>query len=314
MTVSFAGKRLVAGVALCLSLAACGGGGGGAVSTAPPPAPPAPPSPPVPPAPPSGIFVDSAVVGFRFATATYNGSTDQNGTFNYAEGESVTFSIGDIDFPTVAAASVLSPFDLADTDDTSDPALVNMARLLQTLDTDGDVDNGITISEDAHTFAAGMSLDFASATFDADVANLIANSGTVNAMLVDANAAITHLVDNVTPGGCTRFHTKVGWVANLSTIAHGVSGHATIVDDCTIRIDDFNYDGGGLPRVFVYAGLNGNYAGGFAISRNLFGTSYINETLTLTIGKARTMDNLDGISVWCADARADFGSGMFMPP
>jgi hypothetical protein len=233
----------------------------------------------------------------------------------YAAGERITFSIGDIDFPAVAAASLLSPFDLAGTADTSDTALVNMARLLQTLDTDGDVDNGIMIGQDAHTFATGMTLDFASATFDADVANLIANSGTVNTMLVDANTAIAHLVATVARGGgCTTNHATVGWVASLSTIAHNVSGQATIVDDCTIRIDNFNYDGGGLPDVFVYAGLNGDYAGGFAIGDNLFGMSHSDETLNLTLPQMRTLDDLNGISVWCVQAQVDFGSGMFAPP
>ncbi len=262
----------------------------------------------------SGVFVDNAVSGFRYTTTTYDDSADQDGTFIYAEGESVTFSIGDIDFSTVAAASVLSPFDLAGTADTSDTALVNMARLLQTMDTDGDVDNGITIGEDAHSFATGMTLDFASTTFDADVANLIANSGTVNTMLVDANTAIAHLVATVTPGGCTRYHATVGWVANLATIAHNVSGQATIVDDCTIRIDNFNYDGNGLPDVYAYAGLDGDYAGGFSIGDNLFGTPHTDETLTLTLPQSRTLDELNGISVWCVEARVDFGSGMFAPP
>lgn len=305
MTVSFSFKWFTVGAALCVSLAACGGGGGNGSGTN---------TMTPPPVSLSGVFVDNAVSGFRYATATYDGSTDQNGTFSYAEGESVTFSIGDIDFSTVAAASVLSPFDLAGTADTSDTALVNMARLLQTMDTDGDVDNGITIGDDAHSFATGMTLDFASTTFDADVANLIANSGTVNTMLVDASTAIAHLVATVTPGGCTRYHAKVGWVANLTTFAHNVSGQAKIVDDCTIRIDNFNYDGGGLPEVYAVAGLDGDYAGGFYISDNLYGTPHTDETLTLTLPQSRTLDELNGISVWCIEVQADFGSGMFTPP
>lgn len=305
MTVSFPFKRFAAGAALCVSLAACGGGGdndSGATTMA---------SQPVS---LSGVFVDSAVSGFRYATTAYDGSTDQDGTFIYAEGENITFSIGDIDFPTVAAASVLSPFDLAGTADTSDTALVNMARLLQTMDTDGDVDNGIMIGEDAHSFATGMTLDFASTTFDADVANLIANSGTINTMLVDANTAIAHLVATVTPGGCTKYHATVGWVASLATIAYNVSGQATIVDDCTIRIDNFNYSGGGLPDVFVYAGFDGDYSGGFSMGDNLFGTAHTDETLMLTLPQSQTLDELNGISVWCVEARVDFGSGMFAPP
>jgi len=303
MTVPIPFKRVSVWAALCVSLSACGGGGNGTTTTAPPPA------------PLSGVFVDSAVSGFRYATTTFNGSTDLDGTFMFAAGENVTFSIGDIDFPTVAAASLLSPFDLAGTADTGDTALINMARLLQTLDTDGDVDNGITIGDGAHTFAIGMTLDFASATFDADVTNLIANSGSVNTMLVDADTAIAHLEAAVAPAsGCTTDHATVGWVATLATIGHDVSGQATIVDDCTIRINNFNYDGEGLPDVRVYAGLNGDYVGGFAISDNLYGMTHTDETLTLTLPRSRTLDELNGISVWCVVAQADFGSGMFTPP
>jgi len=300
-------KRIPVWVALCTTLAACGGSGYGDTTAAP--------TPPPPPAVLSGIFVDSAVSGFHYATTTQNGSTDQEGTFMFAEGESVTFSIGDIDFPTVATAPQLSPFELAGTDDTSDTALINMSRLLQTLDADGDVDNGITISDSAHTFATGMTLDFTSATFDADVANLIANSGTVNTMLVDVNTAISHLVATVNPGGgCTANHAMVDWVATLSMGAHNVSGQVTIVDDCTIRLDNFSYDGGGLPDVFIYGGLNADYASGFAIGANLFGTSRTNASLTMTLPQSRTLDDFNGISVWCVAAKVDFGSGMFAAP
>ena len=304
MTVPIPFKRVSVWAALCVSLTACGGGGGGGTTTTT-----------SPPAALSGAFIDSAVSGFRYATTTHSGNTDQDGTFMYAAGESVTFLIGDIAFPAVAAASLLSPFDLAGTTDTSDPALVNMARLLQTLDTDGNVYNGITIGADAHTFATGMTLDFASATFDADVANLIANSGSVNTMLVDANTAIAHLQASIMPGsGCTTNHAMVGWMATLSTFGHNVSGQATIIDDCTIRINNFNYDGGGLPDVLIYAGLNGDYGSGFAISDNLFGVIHTDETLILTLPQSRTLDELNGISVWCVLAQADFGSGMFAPP
>jgi len=305
MTHSFLIKQVTVSVALCTMLAACGGGGGGTAVPAPPP----------PPAVFSGIFVDSAVSGLRYATATQDGSTDQDGTFMYAEGESITFSIGDIDFPTVATAPQLSPFELAGTVDTSDTALVNMARLLQTLDIDGDVDNGITIDDSAHMFATGMTLDFTSATFDADVANLIANSGSVNTMLIDANTAITHLVTTVNPGGgCTTNHAMVGWVATLSMVSHNVSGQATIIDDCTVRLDNFNYDGGGLPDVFVYGGLNANYVDGFAIGDNLFGTPSTDASLIMTLPQSRTLDDFNGISVWCVAARVDFGSGLFVAP
>lgn len=46
---------------------------------------------------------------------------------------------------------------------------------------------------------------------------------------------------------------EVGWQAELETLFHDVSGTVTIVDNDTIRIDDFIYDGGG-PLVFFYLG------------------------------------------------------------
>jgi hypothetical protein len=55
----------------------------------------------------------------------------------------------------------------------TNPAVVNLARLLQSIDTDGDPDNGIQISTQAHSAASDMAVDFSSATFDADVTNLI---------------------------------------------------------------------------------------------------------------------------------------------
>jgi Electron transfer DM13 len=119
-----------------------------------------------------------------------------------------------------------------------------------------------------------------------------------NSTLVTANQA------------CTKNSAKIGQTAVLSTKAHVVSGTATVLDDCTIEIKNFNYDGGGLPDVFVYGAKASNYAAGFAIGSNLFGTRRTNETIRLTL-KTGELDNLDGISIWCVRAAASFGDGSF---
>jgi Electron transfer DM13 len=110
---------------------------------------------------------------------------------------------------------------------------------------------------------------------------------------------------------CTKSNAKVGKSATLSTKAHGVSGIATVIDDCTIEIKNFNYDGGGLPDVFVYGGKANNYAAGFPIGANLFGTRRTNETIRITL-KTGDLDGLDGISIWCVRAGANFGDGLFI--
>jgi mono/diheme cytochrome c family protein len=117
------------------------------------------------------------------------------------------------------------------------------------------------------------------------------------------------------PGECASTHPTVGHVAELRTIFHGVQGTATIVNDCTIRIDDFFFDGNGID-VRIYAGLGGDYDGGFAITDDLFNfpTGYSGATVYAVLPEGRSLDNLDGISVWCVDAKVDFGSGTFAAP
>jgi mono/diheme cytochrome c family protein len=115
---------------------------------------------------------------------------------------------------------------------------------------------------------------------------------------------------------CDATHPKVGLVAELSTFAHQVSGTAVIVDDCTIRVDDFVFDGGGIDVRF-YSGLEGNYVDGFSMSeedlRRPEGYDG-SETVYAQLPEGRSLDELDGISVWCVPVAASFGDGLFLAP
>ena len=115
------------------------------------------------------------------------------------------------------------------------------------------------------------------------------------------------------PAACEKTNAKVGQVATLSTRSHGVSGKVVVVDNCTLEIRNFNYDGGGLSKVFVYGGKAGNYLAGFPVGNNLRGTSFANQTLTVKLS-AGDLDKMDGVSIWCTDANANFGDGLFSPP
>lgn len=100
--------------------------------------------------PKTGIFVDSPVSGLRYETETYSGFTDENGKYNYEEGETVTFYIGDIKLGSAKASEELTPLSITSTSDATLETLEvqNIAALLQTLDLDGDATNGITIDEE----------------------------------------------------------------------------------------------------------------------------------------------------------------------
>jgi hypothetical protein len=142
----------------------------------------------------TGVLLDSPVINIGYRTETLEGVTNELGEYEYVEGETVTFFIGDLEFPAVRATGIVTPLELADSDDTSDPTVVNIIRLLQTLDENGDPDDGITITEAAKSAATLVDFDlsindFASSTA---VTNLVANSGSTNLALVSQIDAIAH--------------------------------------------------------------------------------------------------------------------------
>jgi mono/diheme cytochrome c family protein len=111
--------------------------------------------------------------------------------------------------------------------------------------------------------------------------------------------------------GCGVTHPLVGSTAILQERQHDVGGTARIIDDCTIEITDFTFDGGGID-VRVYGALGGDYDNGFAIGPDLTRSqSYDGETLTVQLSEDQSLDDLDGISIWCVPVGVDFGSGSF---
>jgi cytochrome c len=113
------------------------------------------------------------------------------------------------------------------------------------------------------------------------------------------------------PSGCGSSHPKVGQTAVLQEFFHDVGGIAEIVDDCTIEIRDFTFDGQGIDAQ-IYGGFEGMYDDGFSMSENLVRAQpYDGEVLTLTLPEGRSLDDLGGVSVWCVPVGANFGSGSF---
>ena len=135
-----------------------------------------------------GYFLDSAVENLFYVRSDgINGKTDAEGSFEYYPGDVVEFRVGDIVLgstqelpqpPTLAyiPSSVLPPSGLgtfpsagsrvtpltitpnAENKDNSE--FINKLIFLQTLDDDGDPENGIKISDQIHTAANGINLNF----------------------------------------------------------------------------------------------------------------------------------------------------------
>ena len=151
-------------------LPSCGGGGddsSGSVSTV------------------TGQFVDSLVAGLQYSTASASGLTDANGTFTYSPGENVTFMVGDILIGTVSASAVASPVDVVESanDYSTDTTIINIARFLQTIDSDELPGNGIQISQATRDAAVGQTIsDWESSLEVAETAALLTTNPFVGAV------------------------------------------------------------------------------------------------------------------------------------
>jgi hypothetical protein len=173
----------------------------------------------------TGVFLDSPVANIGYRTETLEGVTNSLGEYDYVEGETVTFFIGDLELPSVTAAGTVTPLDLARSDDTSNSTVVNIIRLLQTLDEDGNPDNGITITETAKSAATQVDFELSITDFELSsaVTILVANSGSSNVVLIPQNDAKIHFEDTLRDEGL---------------------------------VDDFSFDAATLAGVYEVVGTN----------------------------------------------------------
>lgn len=147
----------------------------------------------------TGVFLDAAVANLGYRTATRQGVTNTNGEFNYLAGELITFFIGGLELPSVIASDIITPMDIADTESLNDNQLINILRLLQSLDADGDLSNGIEIT--AAAIAAGVVLDFTVApdvfAESPAVKALLQAFGSVNQELISTEQALAHFQETL---------------------------------------------------------------------------------------------------------------------
>ncbi len=146
-----------------------------------------------------GKFIDSPVIGLDYQTDTRDGRTNIGGEFKYHDEETIVFSIGDIELPSTMARPIVTPLNIADSNDPENPMVVNILRLLQTLDDDSDPENGIEISQRTHEAAEGVNLDFSSEDFATANSTLefIYQAKGDNIQLVEAEAAVAHFTNTL---------------------------------------------------------------------------------------------------------------------
>ncbi len=164
----FTGTWFVMAWLLAMLLIGCGGGGGGGDgdgadigSTIPDPGDPEVVVDPGDPTPVvrTGVFLDNAVAGLDYETPTESGVTDAEGTFRYRAGETVVFSIGTVVLGDAEGAPIVTPLDLVPgAAGVTHPTVTRICRLLQGLDKDDDLRNGIRIPSEAGELAEAWDL------------------------------------------------------------------------------------------------------------------------------------------------------------
>jgi hypothetical protein len=109
-------------------------------------------------------------------------------------------------------------------------------------------------------------------------------------------------------------YPRAGWETHLTQTGHGVKGTATILDERTIRLTHFSYDGV-APDMYVYLATNRTSAAfleGLTISARL-ARAYNDETLDVQLPEGQTLDGWNAISIWCRAVEGSFGWGTFAP-
>ncbi|MGH8445904.1 MAG: esterase-like activity of phytase family protein [Solimonas sp.] len=199
----------------------------------------------------SGVLVDSAVAGVAYDSGSESGVTDAAGTFQYREGETVTFKVGGM---TVGAGKGKAQLLLRELDGGSDAnalpnqSSINRAVLLQTLDSDSDPTNGITISTATATALKNAAMP--------DVTKPSADFATALATVLSA-ASITRTVQDA---GVARDHLLVGEAQLRGSVTEPVSGGVFT------SIQHFVVPDNRVPYTGTDAGIKAAYPNGFPLA------------------------------------------------
>jgi hypothetical protein len=218
----------------------------------------------------TGRFIDSAVYGLEYHSASRSGMTNEFGEFKYKAGETVTFTIGGIVIGETQGAPTLTPIDLVDgaTDELND-FVINIARFLQTMDYDGNPRNGIFITPLVLYAANGKSVNFyqSIANFENDsnmqavVNDLTAFTYSGVHSLVSEITAQSHLKDTL-----STYRLAGSWgIVHLEGVPESVGGPSGVNADNSV----WNFYADGTYDWFFYfdrgefffdVNSDGNYA------------------------------------------------------
>ncbi len=205
MTKKMMASSLVIGT--MFTLIGCGGGG----STA---------STPV--ATGTAYYIDSAVEGVDYTCGATSGVTGKDGSFTFEAGGSCTFYLGDIELRSVEASLLADGNKVYETD-------MRIARILQSLDSDGDASNGITVKSEFIAALAAAGISKLPDTL-AEIEVMLAVIETAGGIAVSVEDAAEHMLKTLLINRTLYQHCKDNANEWIATLTFGKDGNLVMVD------------------------------------------------------------------------------------
>ena len=153
-----------------------------------------------------GRLIDGPVQGVRYVSGSVSGITGSGGEFQYEVDNTIRFFIGDIALgEATRGKAIITPVDLVPGGTLETPTVINIARLLQSLDSvpgDGRISvpgnlQSAAVQSNDNVAASIRFLDFADETAFVNAASQLIATLTASypftAVLVDAESARQHL-------------------------------------------------------------------------------------------------------------------------
>jgi len=157
-----------------------------------------------------GRLIDGPVQGVRYVSGSVSGITGSGGEFQYEVDNTIRFFIGDIALgEATQGKAIITPVDLVPGGTLETPAVINIARLLQSLDSvpgDGRISipgklQSVAVQANENVAASIRFLDFADETAFVNTASQLIAALTASypftAVLVDPDSAREHLSQSV---------------------------------------------------------------------------------------------------------------------
>ncbi|MGQ0709817.1 MAG: hypothetical protein ACT4NV_08715 [Rhodoferax sp.] len=204
-----------------------------------------------------------------YTCGSASGTTDSSGRFNYESGSTCTFRIGGVTVGSATAAATLTPVSLVSgASDETNSTVANIARFLQSVDTDNNPSNGITVAASVRTALASSSLNFASGSFATDAQTVVTQAISGRTLVSEASAK-AHLNSSLLGKIAGTYNCSYSGT-DRGTATATLSGTGTISGTATSTLYNYSCALSGTFSSSGVAAFNaGGSCGGASFSGNL---------------------------------------------